>query len=86
MSNLHDIKTDPEFPKPARIAMSPRAGTRITKTRKKTAHACGTTYEPTGPWSSRSQGVESSGRIEKRKVLGMKKQAQAIQKGDVKST
>lgn len=80
------MKTGKIEPPVMKSGASPRSGNRHTKTRKRTAHACGKNYEPTGSWSSRSQGLESVTTTRRKKDREMKKQATAVRKGDTKGT
>jgi hypothetical protein len=88
MSNLHEmIVAARNGSKPAiqHSTDSPRAGTRTTRTKKKTARACGRNYEPTGSWQDRSQGVEAGKQKRMNALRGLKSRVKEMKKGDGKA-
>ena len=64
--------------------VSIRTGQRTTKTRAKTARACGYNHTPTEGWRERSQGIKSTKMVKSGQVKGMKAQAKSTVKGDAK--
>lgn len=87
MSRLHEIKIAAiAGTKPAiqHSTASPRAGTRTTRTRAKTARALGHNYTPTQGWRDRSQGVEAGKQKRKNAIRDLKQQVKRIEKGDAK--
>lgn len=85
MSILHEMKTGnyPHKVQPGGVSI--RSGTRMTRTRAKTAKACGFNYTPTSPWRERTQGARSSKMLKAAQIKDLKKQAKTVASGDGKS-
>jgi len=81
MSQLHDMKTRGAPLKERTVyEKSPRAGTH-TKTRAKTAKACGSNYTPVLGWRARKVG-ESGKAYGKRVKTGILDNIKAARRGD----
>ena len=61
-----------------------RFGNHSTKTRAKTARACGSNYTPTGSWRDRNQGIAGAKSSKTKADITMMKKARQMARGDVK--
>jgi hypothetical protein len=85
MSQLHEFKVNKVGSDLyLKVTISPRAGTRNTRTKRKTAHALGYDFQDTRPWKIRHEGLASA---KSQKQKGLKKAAKLAaetMKGDAK--
>ncbi len=85
MSDLHEMKTGTITHKVQPGYVSIRSGTRITRTRAKTARSHGENYAPTTSWRERSQGARSSKMIRSAQLKDLKKKVKTAASGDGKA-
>jgi hypothetical protein len=86
MSRLHDcIVNKLGSDLYLQVVVSPRAGTRNAKTKRKTAQALGRDFQDTRPWKVRHAGISSA---KSQKLKGLKKAAKLAAeavRGDTKT-